>query len=57
MKLKNLCRAKIKECLNKNYDSLTIEKLNVTRPVKSFLLFDQEIQDLLKLVNTRIKTK
>jgi len=57
LKLKNLCRAKIKECLNKNYDSLTIEQLNVPKPVKSFLLFDQEIQDLHKFVNTRIKAK
>jgi len=43
--------------MNKNYDSLTIEQLNVPKPVKSFLLFDQEIQDLHKLVNTRIKAK
>jgi hypothetical protein len=51
MKLKNLCRIQVKKLLNKNYNSITIEKFNLPKPIKDFILFDQEINSLLQLIN------
>jgi hypothetical protein len=42
LKLKNLCRIQLKEKLN-SYDSVTINKLNIPKAIKEFLLFDDEL--------------
>jgi hypothetical protein len=42
LKLKNLCRIQLKERLN-SYDSITINKLNIPKTIKEFLLFDDEL--------------
>lgn len=42
LKLKNLCRIQLKEKLN-SYDSVTINKLNIPKAIKDFLLFDDEL--------------
>lgn len=46
LKLKDLCRIKIRNSLNQ-LDSTSIAQLNVTPDVQSFLLFDNEIRQIL----------
>lgn len=44
LNLKNLCRIKIKDSMS-NYNAGNVDKLNIPKSVKSFLMYDNEIND------------
>ena len=56
LKLKDLCRLKVKSCLN-IYDSSQIEQLNLPKGVKEYLNFDDELKKIYSTSRTFLNNK